>query len=99
MTFDERARATVLALEAQRDKLMAWLAKPSAERQADAYKVQHTIEAHGIVAGRRMMEALGLPIISDELCDSPEVLEACTVQDHNKLYEAGLLKPSGQVDH
>ena len=27
MTSDERARATVLALEAQRDKLTVWLAK------------------------------------------------------------------------
>ena len=76
MTSGERARVTILALEAQRHKLTVWLAKPPAERQSDARKVQRAIETHGVVAGLRMMEALGLFVVPVGLCDPPEVLEA-----------------------
>ncbi len=71
----ERNRAAFAALEAQRDKLVAWLRKPAAERAVDVEKVLHTTDTQGVIAGRRMMAALGLPTIPDELCDPPDVLE------------------------
>jgi len=82
MKHDERSRAAIGALEAQRDKLVAWFKKAPEEREADVEKVLQTIDTQGVVAGRRMMAALGLPTIPDELCDPPNVLEVRHAQDH-----------------
>ncbi len=82
MKHDERIRAAIGALEAQRDKLVAWFRKAPEEREADVEKVLQTIDTQGVVAGRRMMAALGLPTIPDKLCDPPNVLEVRHAQDH-----------------
>lgn len=99
MEHDERIKAALAALEAQRDKLVAWFRKPPAERQADIEKVLYTIDTWGVVAGRRMMAALGLPTIPDELCDPPNVLDARHAQDHPELNEAGRCEPVTRLDH
>ena len=99
MEHDERIKAAIAALEAQRDTLVAWFIKPPAERQADIEKVLQTIHTRGVVAGRRMMAALGLPTIPDELCDPPNVLEARHAQSHPGLNEAGWSEPVEHLDH
>lgn len=99
MEHDKRIKAAVAALEAQRDKLVEWFIKPPAERQADIEKVMRTIDMQGVVAGRRMMAALGLPTIPDELCDPPNVLDVRHAQNSRELNEAGQFKPVEHVDH
>jgi len=99
MEHDKRIKAAVATLEDQRDKLVTWFRKPLAERQADIEKVLQTIDTWGVVAGRRMMAALGLPIIPDELCDPPNVLEVRHAQSHPELNEAGRFEPGGHLDH
>ncbi len=44
MEHDRRIKAAIAALEAQRDKLVAWFIKPPAERQAGIEKVLRTID-------------------------------------------------------
>ncbi len=99
MEHDGRIKAAIAALEAQRDTLIAWFIKPPAERQADIEKVLRTIDMQGVVAGRRMMAALGLPTIPDELCDPPNVLDARYAQSHPELNEAVRFEPVEHLDH
>jgi len=99
MEHDERIKAALAALEAQRDKLVAWFRKPPAERQADIEKVLQTIDMRGAVAGRRMMVALGLPTIPDELCDPPNVLDVRHAQSDPELNETGWFEPVEHLDH
>jgi hypothetical protein len=99
MKQEERSRAVIAALEAQRDKLVAWLRKPAAERAADVEKVLHVTDTQGVVAGRRMMAALGLPTIPDELCDPPNLLEVHHAQGRTKLNEAGRLRLTEYLSH
>lgn len=99
MEHDGRIKAAIATLEAQRDKLVAWFIKPPAERQADIEKVLQTIDMRGVVAGRRMMAALGLPTVPDELCDPPDVLEARHAQSHLELNEAWRFEPVEHLDH
>ncbi len=99
MEHDDRIKAATAALEAQRDTLIAWFKKPLPERQADIEKVLRTIDTQGVVAGRRMMAALGLPTIPDELCDPPNVLEARHAQSHPGLNEAGRFELFEHLDH
>jgi len=96
---DERSRAAIGALEAQRDKLVAWFKKAPEERAADVEKVLQTIDTQGVVAGRRMMAALGLPTIPDELCDPPNVLEVRHAQDRPEPNEAERPGPVERFDH
>jgi len=58
-------------------------------------KVLRTIDTRGVIAGRRMMAALGLPTIPDELCDPPNVLEVRHAQNHPERSEA---ERPGQVE-
>lgn len=99
MEHDKRIKAAVAALEDQRDKLVTWFKKPSTERQADIEKVVQTIDTGGAVAGRRMMAALGLPTIPDELCDPPNVLDVRHAQNHPGPNEAGRFEPIEHLDH
>lgn len=99
MEHDRRIKAAIAALEAQRDKLVKWFIKPPAERQADIEKVMRTIDTRGVVAGRRMMAALGLPTIPDELCDPPNVLDVRHAQSHPEPNEAVLFEPVEHLDH
>lgn len=99
MKHDERIKAAIAALESQRDKLIEWFIKPPAERQADLEKVMRTIDMRGVVAGRRMMAALGLPTIPDELCDPPNMLDVRHAQNHPELNEAGRFEPVEHLDH
>ena len=99
MKHDERSRAAIGALEAQRDKLVAWLRKTPEEREADVKKVLQIIDMQGVVAGRRMMAALGLPTIPDELCDPPDVLEVHHAQNHPERDEAEWLGLVERLDH
>ena len=99
MKHDERSRAAIGALEAQRDKLFAWFRKSPEEREADVEKVLRTIDTRGVIAGRRMMAALGLPTIPDELCDPPNVLEVRHAQDHAERNEADRPVQVERFDH
>ena len=99
MKHDERSRAAIGALEAQRDKLVAWFRKSPEEREADVKKVLQTIDMQGVVAGRRMMAALGLPTIPDELCDPPDVLEIHHAQGRPERNEAEWLGLVERLDH
>ncbi len=99
MKHDERSRAAIGALEAQRDKLVTWFRKPPEEREADVQKVLRTIDTRGVIAGRRMMAALGLPTIPDELCDPPNVLEVRHAQNHPERNEAERPGPVKRLDH
>lgn len=47
MEHDERSRAAIGALEAQRDKLIVWFRKPPEEREANVEKVRQTISGRG----------------------------------------------------
>ncbi len=99
MKHDERSRAAIGALEAQRDKLVAWFRKSPEEREADVEKVLQTIDIRGVIAGRRMMAALGLPTIPDELCDPPNVLEVRHAQDRPERNEAERSRRVERFDH
>ncbi len=99
MEHDERSRAAIGALEAQRDKLAAWFRKPPEEREADVRKVWQTIDTEGVVAGRRMMAALGLPTIPDALCDPADVLEVRHAQDRPDWDEAEWAGRAERFDH
>ncbi len=96
MTPDERARATWAYCEAHRHEWDAWSAQPWQERAAIQDKVSATIDARGVLAGREMARALGMPTIPDELCDPVEVLEARHAQDRDEIEE---LEAFGRVDH
>jgi len=63
VTDDERNRAIRAALDSQDDKLAAWLAKPVAEQTVMLDKIAYVRRAQGVLAARRMMEALGFPMI------------------------------------
>lgn len=99
MKQDERRRAAIGALEAQRDKLVAWFRKSPWEREADVEKVRRTIDTRGVVAGRRMMAALELPTIPDELCDPSNVLEVRHAQDHAERNEVKWPVQVERFDH
>ena len=99
MKQDERNRAAIGALEAQRDKLVAWFRKSPQEREADVEKVLQTIDTRGVVAGRRMMAALGLPTIPDELCDPSNVLEVRHAQNRPERSEVEWPVQVERFDH
>ena len=54
----------------------AWLARPTAEREAIQDKVQAAFEAHGIQAGRDMMEANQMPTLPPDRVILAAVLDA-----------------------
>ena len=98
MTRDERLAATIAYCKAHQHEWDAWEARPFAERYADMSKVEAATEAHGVLAGRAMMKALGIPTIPDELCDPVEELEA-KYQADKALCQAAGLAFAQVVDH